>query len=85
MPQTRREFAPEFKRETVALLEASGRLLMQVATEVGIWPSMLRNWLLTEEPDRLGIRARSPSPSARKRRKESRSRIWNSAASSDRL
>ena len=44
MPKTRREFSPEFKRETVALLEASGRPLMQVATEVGISPSMLRNW-----------------------------------------
>jgi len=36
MPKTRREFSPEFKRETVALLETSGRPLMQVATEVGI-------------------------------------------------
>ena len=27
-----------------ALLEGSGRPLMQVATEVGISPSMLRNW-----------------------------------------
>ena len=44
MPKARREFSPEFKRETVALLETSGRPLMQVATEVGISPSMLRNW-----------------------------------------
>ena len=44
MPKVRREFSPEFKRETVALLESSGRPLMQVATEVGISPSMLRNW-----------------------------------------
>ena len=44
MAKTRREFSPEFKRETVALLETSGRPLMQVATEVGISPSMLRNW-----------------------------------------
>lgn len=43
MAKTRREFAPEFKREAVALLESSGRPLMQVATEVGISPSMLRN------------------------------------------
>jgi transposase len=46
MSKTRREFSPEFKRETVALLESSGRPLMQVATEVGISPSMLRNWRL---------------------------------------
>ncbi len=44
MPKTRREFSPEFKREAVALLESSGRPLMQVATEVGISPSMLRHW-----------------------------------------
>ena len=44
MAKTRREFSPEFKREAVALLEASGRPLMQVATEVGISPLMLRNW-----------------------------------------
>ena len=44
MPKTRREFSPEFKRVAVALLESSGRPLMQVATEVGISPSMLRNW-----------------------------------------
>ena len=44
MPNARREFSPEFKREAVALLESSSRPLMQVATEVGISPSMLRNW-----------------------------------------
>ena len=44
MSKTRREFAPEFKREAVALLESSGRPLMQVAGEIGISPSMLRNW-----------------------------------------
>ena len=36
MPKTRREFSPEFKRETVALLETSDRPLMQVATELRI-------------------------------------------------
>ena len=35
MAKTRREFSSEFKREAVALLEASGRPLMQVAMEVG--------------------------------------------------
>jgi hypothetical protein len=40
MTKTRREFSPEFKQEAVALLETSGRPLMQVATEVGVSPSM---------------------------------------------
>ena len=30
--------------EAVALSESSGRPLMQIATELGISPSMLRNW-----------------------------------------
>src|SRR3954447_24181960 len=44
MTKTRRTFADEFKREAVALLESSGRPLMQVAIELGIQPSMLRAW-----------------------------------------
>lgn len=41
MTKTRREFAPEFKREVVALLESSGRPLIQVAAELGVQPSRL--------------------------------------------
>jgi transposase len=44
MTKTRREFTPEFKREAVALLQGSGRPLIQIAAELGIQPSMLRNW-----------------------------------------
>ena len=44
MAKTRREFTAEFKREAVALLESSGRPRMQIAAELGIQPSMLRNW-----------------------------------------
>jgi putative transposase len=44
MAKTRREFTPEFKREAVALLASSGRPQMQIAAELGIQPSMLRNW-----------------------------------------
>ena len=57
MSKTRREFAPEFKREAVALLESSGRPLMQVATEVGISPSMLRNWRAAIHTDASRSRA----------------------------
>jgi transposase len=42
--KTRRSFTDEFRREAVSLLEASGRPLTQVAVELGIQPSMLRNW-----------------------------------------
>ncbi len=44
MTKTRRDFSIEFKKEAVSLLESSGRPLMQVAQELGISPSMLRNW-----------------------------------------
>ena len=47
MAKTRREFTPEFKREAVALLEISGRPQMQIAAELGIQQSMLRQWRTT--------------------------------------
>jgi transposase len=37
-------FTDEFKREAVALLVSSGRPLSRIASELGITPSMLRNW-----------------------------------------
>lgn len=39
-----RRFTDEFKREAVALLRTSGRPPIQIARELGIQPSMLRNW-----------------------------------------
>jgi transposase len=44
MAQARRQFTDDFKREAVALLVSSGRPLTQIAGELGIAPSMLRNW-----------------------------------------
>lgn len=42
--KTRREFTDEFKREAVVLLRNSGRPLTQVASELGLEPSVLRRW-----------------------------------------
>ncbi len=42
--KTRREFTDEFKREAVVLLRDSGRPLTQIATELGLEPSVLRRW-----------------------------------------
>jgi transposase len=53
MTKARRSFTDEFKREAVALLQTSGRPLMQIANELGIQPSMLRNWRNAV----LGVRA----------------------------
>ena len=44
MSQGRRHFTDEFKREAVALLVSSGRPLSRIASELGLSPSMLRNW-----------------------------------------
>jgi transposase len=44
MGQERRHFTDEFQTEAVALLASSGRPLVQIAGELGISPSMLRNW-----------------------------------------
>ena len=41
---TKRRFTDEFKREAVALWETSGRLQTEVASELGIMPTMLRRW-----------------------------------------
>jgi transposase len=57
MGQSRRQFTDEFKREAVALLASSGRPLTQIAGELGIAPSMLRNWR-----DRSGGRNAGPTP-----------------------
>jgi transposase len=43
MGQGRRQFTDEFKREAVALLTSSGRPLLQIASELGLSPSMPRN------------------------------------------
>ena len=40
----RREFTAEFKREAVVLLRDSGRPLTQVASGLGLEPSVLRRW-----------------------------------------
>jgi len=44
MAEGRRQFTDEFKQEAIALLASSGRPLLQIAGELGISPSMLRNW-----------------------------------------
>lgn len=67
--KTRRTFTDEFKREAISLLAGSGRPLTQVATELGIQPSMLRGWRgngttaagLGSLPARAGNASSSPS------------------------
>jgi transposase len=59
MGQERRHYTDEFKTEAVALLASSGRPLVQIASELGISPSMLRNWRNHREGRHAGS---SPHP-----------------------
>jgi hypothetical protein len=64
MGEGRRQFTDEFKRETVTLLASRGRPLTKIVTELGIQPTMLRNWVIGAEG---GMRGRRCAP-ARGRR-----------------
>lgn len=41
----RRIFTPEFKRQAVALFEASGRTVAAVAEEIDVHETVLRHWI----------------------------------------
>src|SRR5881227_211780 len=86
MGQERRHFTDEFKRESVALLASSGRPLGQIGGELGISPSMLRNWRNRSDgrsagtalhPNTSASTPPSPDPTAetRLRRENDRLRI----------
>src|ERR1700759_1856582 len=62
MVQSRRQYTDEFKREAVALLASSGRPLLQIASELGISPSMLRNWRNRSEGRNAGAPAQHSVP-----------------------
>jgi transposase len=51
----RRIFTPEFKRQAVALFEASGRTVAAVAAEIDVHETVLRHWI-----DQLGSEAKGP-------------------------
>ncbi|HET6804193.1 MAG TPA: transposase [Frateuria sp.] len=56
--KTRRTFTDEFKAETIALLESSGRPLSQIAQELGIEQSVLRTWRRKLRPS--GVQSARP-------------------------
>src|SRR5437764_10055389 len=64
MVQGRRQYTDEFKREAVALLASSGRPLVQIASELGISPSMLRNWRNRSEGRNAGSALRPNTPAS---------------------
>jgi transposase len=48
----RRQFTPEFKRDAVELVRATGRPIAHVAAELGIYDSTLGAWVKQAEIDR---------------------------------
>lgn len=61
---TKRRFTDEFKREAVALWETSGRLQTEVASDLGIMPTMLRRWQRKLQNGGTTILAAKPPVSA---------------------
>jgi transposase len=45
MPQPQRRFTQEFRDEAVRLVETSGRTRREVAADLGVGLSTLRNWI----------------------------------------
>jgi len=54
-------YTPEFRRDSVSLVLASGRPIKQVAKELGINDTTLGNWVRAE---RKGGNLTSPAPAA---------------------
>ncbi len=53
MPQRyQRPYPPEFRREAVSLLKASGRSVREVAGELGVSSESLRIWVRQDQLDR---------------------------------
>ena len=53
MPQRyQRPYPPEFRREAVSLVKASGRSIKQVAGELGVSTESLRIWVRQDQLDR---------------------------------
>ncbi len=47
----RRQFTPEFKRDAVELVRATGRPIAHIAAELGIYDSTLGNWVRQTQID----------------------------------
>jgi transposase len=50
-PRFQRPYPPEFRREAIRLVEATGRSIPQVTGELGVSGESLRNWLRQEQLD----------------------------------
>lgn len=51
MPKSRPPYPPEFRREAVELVRASGRPVKEIAKDLGVADQTLRNWVDRAEVD----------------------------------
>ena len=51
MPRTRPPYPPEFRVEAVRLVRAGGKLIREVAEDLGVSEQTLRNWVRQGELD----------------------------------
>jgi transposase len=45
VPRTRPPYPPEFRAEAVRLIRSSGKLIREVAEDLGVSEQTLRNWV----------------------------------------
>ena len=63
--RARRSFTPEFKAEAVALVRASGKSVAEVAKDLDLTETALREWVKRAEPGAARVGKSDVSPSER--------------------
>ena len=51
MPRAKPQYPPQFKAEAIQLVRSSGRFISQIANELGVSATSLRNWLKQDQID----------------------------------
>ena len=74
MPRTRPPYPPEFRAEAVRLVRTSGRLIREVASDLGISEQALRNWVRQGDLDD-GLRSDGLTSSEQEELRQLRRRV----------
>ena len=74
MPRTRPPYPPEFRAEAVRLVRTGGKLIREVAEDLGVSEQTLRNWVRQGELDD-GLRADGLTSSEREELRQLRRRV----------
>ena len=74
MPRTRPPYPPEFRVEAVRLVRAGGKLIREVAEDLGVSEQTLRNWVRQGELDD-GLRDDGLTSSEREELRQLRRRV----------